>query len=48
MLARNGAQAFALGLGGTPGYLIGSILVRGALREAEFTRAFTEAREKLR
>jgi protein-disulfide isomerase len=48
MLARNGAQAFALGLGGTPGYLIGSILVRGALAEAEFTRAFSEAREKLR
>jgi protein-disulfide isomerase len=44
-LARNGKQAFELGLPGTPGYLIGPILVRGALSEAEFTRVFDEARE---
>nr|WP_295374783.1 thioredoxin domain-containing protein [uncultured Sphingosinicella sp.] len=44
-LARNKRQAFELGLPGTPGYLIGPILVRGALTEAEFTRVFREARE---
>jgi protein-disulfide isomerase len=43
-LARNREQAFGLGLMGTPGYLIGPILVRGALGEAEFLRAFSEAR----
>jgi len=46
MLTRNRTQAFALGMGGTPGYLIGPILVRGALSESEFTRAFSQAREK--
>ncbi|MBA2920262.1 thioredoxin domain-containing protein [Sphingomonas sp. MAH-20] len=45
-LARNSWQAFTLGLGGTPGYLIGPILVRGALNEREFRRAFREAREQ--
>jgi protein-disulfide isomerase len=43
-LERNRIQAFGLGLGGTPGYLIGSILVRGALKEREFTRVFRQAR----
>lgn len=43
-LGRNRLQAFGLGLGGTPGYLIGPILVRGALTEAEFERAFAEGR----
>ena len=38
-------QAFQLRLGGTPGYLIGPILVRGALKEGEFRRAFNEARK---
>lgn len=38
-------QAFQLRLGGTPGYLIGPILVRGALKEGEFRRAFKEARK---
>lgn len=44
-LNHNKTQAFQLGLGGTPGYLIGPILVRGALKEREFTRAFREARQ---
>lgn len=43
-LERNRWQAFGLGLGGTPGYLIGPILVRGALREREFVRLFKQAR----
>lgn len=43
-LERNKEQAFGLGLGGTPGYLIGPILVRGALKQKEFARAFREAR----
>jgi protein-disulfide isomerase len=41
---RNRMQAFELGLPGTPGYLVGPILVRGALTEAEFTRVFKDAR----
>ena len=44
-IGRNGMQAFKLGLGGTPGYLIGPILVRGALNEEEFTRVFKQARQ---
>lgn len=44
-LGRNKMQAFGLGLGGTPGYLIGPILVRGALNETEFTRVFKQARK---
>jgi protein-disulfide isomerase len=44
-LARNRRQAFELGLLGTPGYLIGPILVRGALSEAHFTRVFRKARQ---
>ena len=44
-LGRNRMQAFGLGLGGTPGYLIGPILVRGALTEREFTRVFKQARD---
>jgi protein-disulfide isomerase len=43
-IGRNRMQAFGLGLAGTPGYLVGPILVRGALTEAEFTRVFREAR----
>lgn len=43
-LARTGQQALALGLAGTPSYLIGRYLVVGALDEAEFTRAFAQAR----
>lgn len=44
-LARNRLQAFGLGLGGTPGYLIGPILVRGGLTEREFLRGFRQARK---
>lgn len=43
-LARNAAQAQALGLEGTPGYLVGSILIRGAIDEDAFRRAFAQAR----
>jgi len=43
-LVQNQRQAFQLQLGGTPGYLIGTILVRGALTESEFLRAFQESR----
>ena len=44
-IRRNRMQAFQLGLEGTPGYLIGPILVRGALNEEEFTRVFKQARQ---
>lgn len=47
-LARSSRDAFALGLKGTPGYLIGPILVEGALSEQEFLRAFAQARAELR
>ncbi len=46
LLAQHGREALALGLAGTPGYLIGTMRVRGALNEAEFVRAFSEAREQ--
>lgn len=45
-LTQNGQDAFALGLQGTPGYLIGPLLVRGALTESEFLRAFERARRQ--
>jgi protein-disulfide isomerase len=44
-LAGNRKQAYELGLSGTPGYLVGPILVRGALDEGEFTRVFRKARQ---
>ncbi|MEO5937402.1 MAG: DsbA family protein [Sphingomonas sp.] len=43
-LNRNKTDAFALGIAGTPAYLIGPVLVTGAQKEAGFTRAFAEAR----
>ena len=43
----NRQDAFKLGLAGTPGYLVGPILVSGALDEAEFEQAFAHARETL-
>ncbi len=46
LLAQHGREALALRLAGTPGYLIGTIRVRGALNEAEFLRGFGEAREQ--
>lgn len=45
-LLRARQQARALRLLGTPGYLIGGILVEGALDEAGFHRIFAAAREK--
>ena len=44
-LERNARQAFQIGLPGTPGYLIGPTLVRGALTEREFTNVFRVARD---
>lgn len=43
-LERNGADAASIGVAGTPAYLIGPILVTGALGEGEFGKAFAEAR----
>lgn len=45
-IAGNGAAAFALNLPGTPAYLIGTILVVGGLKEAEFIDAFDDARRQ--
>jgi protein-disulfide isomerase len=45
-LARNRRQAVQLGLPGTPGYLIGPFVVRGALSERDFQRLFHEARAR--
>ena len=43
-LAQNSQEALSLGLEGTPGYLIGPFVIKGALTEREFRRAFTQAR----
>lgn len=43
-LARTAQAALALGLPGTPAYLIGRYRVVGALDDAEFHRAFAQAR----
>lgn len=43
-LAHTAAQVFSLGLAGTPAYLVGDRLIKGALTEREFTRAFKDAR----
>lgn len=48
LIARNARQAFSLGLGGTPGYLIGPVLVRGALDKRGFRKALAQARSALR
>jgi protein-disulfide isomerase len=45
-LRGNSRDAFGLGLQGTPGYLIGPLLVQGALTEREFLRAFEQARSE--
>lgn len=42
-LARNATEAFALGLRGTPAYLIGPVLVKGGLNEAGFRQTLREA-----
>lgn len=45
MLARHAFEAFSLGLSGTPGYLVGTILVRGAISARQFGRVIAQARE---
>lgn len=45
MLARHAREGFALGLGGTPGHLIGTILMKGARHERDFRRAIRQARD---
>lgn len=45
-LAVNRQDAFVLGLRGTPSYLIGPLIVEGALTEREFLRVFQEARSE--
>lgn len=44
-LSRNRVHAFGLGLGGTPGHLVGRVLVRGAVSAADFGRAIERARK---
>lgn len=44
LLAHNGRQAFSMGIAGTPAYLVGPLLIRGRISEAEFSRAIAEAR----
>lgn len=44
-LARTTREAFALGLAGTPAFVIGSRLIEGALGRGEFLRAFSAARK---
>lgn len=39
MLSRHPFEAFALGLNGIPGFLIGTVLVNGSLSEIEFRKA---------
>lgn len=46
-LNKNRLQAFALGLKGTPAYLIGPLLIRGGVKEGEFQKAIKEARSLL-
>lgn len=43
-LGANRLDAFALGIRGTPSYLIGPLIVEGAMTEREFLRAFKHAR----
>lgn len=44
-LARNKQDAFALGIAGTPAFLVGPLLVTGALTRGEFRRVFEQARD---
>lgn len=41
---RHRLHAFALGLGGTPGHLVGTVVVRGAVSRRDFGRAIRQAR----
>jgi len=45
LLARNDAQAKAFGFQGTPGFIIGTFRVPGALNPAGFKRAIADARK---
>lgn len=45
-IARNKQQAFSLGLPGTPGFLIGPLLVRGGMKEREFREVLKKARSE--
>lgn len=45
MIAQTSREAFGLGINGTPAFLIGSTLVKGALGESEFLRSFRSARK---
>lgn len=46
-LNRNAADAASIGAVGTPAYLIGALLITGALDEREFRRAFAAARAEM-
>ena len=43
-LRANAQEAFSIGLAGTPGYLVGPLLVMGAIDETDFRRLFARAR----
>lgn len=45
MLARNGGQAWSLGLAGSPGYLVGPYLIQGGLDDRALRRAVARARK---
>jgi len=45
LLARNDAQAKALGFRGTPGFIIGTFRVPGILKASEFKQAIADARK---
>ncbi|WP_257542419.1 DsbA family protein [Sphingobium sp. CFD-1] len=45
MMAQTAKEAFALGIAGTPAFLIGPSLIEGALDRQEFLRAFRAARK---
>lgn len=48
LLSETARAAVLLGIAGTPAYLIGPVLVTGALDEPRFVRAFAEGREASR
>lgn len=47
MLVRHASEAFSLGLRGTPGFLVGSVLVNGVLTRSEFENLVADARALL-
>lgn len=48
LLARTAQDAFQLGLGGTPGYLIGPIRIEGGVSQRQFVKAIEQARDSKR